>query len=192
MLIRRDFARNGMTTRHLEQDLGCLELEKVDATKCCKLPLSCHVMKTKLPIPRTVRYNFTDALTYVGGIDGLTDIPIVNSHMVKYLIYDKYTKDNTKAYMIEDYLYLVNPHEIGFVNVRGVFENPIDVAKFTCDGGQCYDDNSTYPIPADMLQAITQGISQGELSLLSGTINDMMLDRKQDITVPSGGGNKGS
>ena len=32
MLIRRDFARNGMVTRHLEQDLGCLELQKVDAS----------------------------------------------------------------------------------------------------------------------------------------------------------------
>ena len=60
MLIRRDFARNGLVTRHLEQDLGCIELEKVDATKCCKLPLSCHVMKSKVRIPRTVRFNFTD------------------------------------------------------------------------------------------------------------------------------------
>ena len=33
MFIRRDFARNGLITRHLEQDLGCLELEKVDASK---------------------------------------------------------------------------------------------------------------------------------------------------------------
>ena len=32
MLIRRDFARNGMVTRHLEQDLGFLDLQKVDAS----------------------------------------------------------------------------------------------------------------------------------------------------------------
>jgi hypothetical protein len=188
MLVRRDFARNGMTTRHLEQDLGCIELKKVDATKCCKLPLSCHVMKSIQKIPRTIRYNFTDALTYVGAIDGITDIPIVNPHMVKYLIWDKYTKDNTKAYMIEDYLYLANAHEIGFVNVRGVFEDPEEVADFECDDNKCYDDNSIYPIPADMMQAITQGIIQGELSLLSGTINDLMLDRKQDVTTPPAGG----
>ena len=47
MLIRRDFARNGIFTRHLEQDLGCLELEKVDASKCCNLPTECAVYKTK-------------------------------------------------------------------------------------------------------------------------------------------------
>lgn len=184
MLIRRDFARNGLVTRHLEQDLGCIELEKVDATKCCKLPLSCHVMKSKVKIPRTVRFNFTDAITYVGAIDGLTDIPLVDSHLVKYLMWDKYTKDNTKAYMIEDHLYLVNPHEIGFVNVRGVFEDPKEVANFDCDGSDCYDDDSPYPIPADMLQTITQGLQQGELAVLSGTISDKILDRNQDSTMP--------
>ena len=42
MLIRRDFARNGMVTRHLEQDLGCIKLEAVDAVKCCGLKLPCY------------------------------------------------------------------------------------------------------------------------------------------------------
>ena len=161
MLIRRDFARNGMVTRHLEQDLGCIELEKVDASKCCGLPLSCHVMKSKVKIPRTVRFNFTDALTYIGAIDGITTIPLVNPNIVKWLVYDKYTKDN-----------------------RGVFEDPSEVAKFDCNGSDCYSDDSLYPIPADMLQTITQGLQQGELSVLSGTMSDQLLDRKQDMTIP--------
>ena len=46
MYIRRDFTRNGVITRGLEQDLGCLELEKVDASKCCSLPVECAVYKT--------------------------------------------------------------------------------------------------------------------------------------------------
>ena len=86
--------------------------------------------------------------------------------------------------MIEDYLYLANPHEIGFVNVRGVFEDPSEVAKFDCNGSDCYSDDSLYPIPADMLQTITQGLQQGELSVLSGTMSDQLLDRKQDMTIP--------
>ena len=32
MLIRRDYARNGNITRHLEQDLKCIKLKKVDAS----------------------------------------------------------------------------------------------------------------------------------------------------------------
>ena len=30
MFIRRDYARNGKITRHLEQDLRCLKLEKTE------------------------------------------------------------------------------------------------------------------------------------------------------------------
>ena len=52
MLIRRDYARNGIITRHLEQDLGCLELEEVNASQCCNLPVSCSVSKTIHKIPR--------------------------------------------------------------------------------------------------------------------------------------------
>lgn len=184
MLIRRDFARNGLMTRHLEQSLGCVKLKPVNASQCCNLPLDCHVTRSVEKIPRTVRFNFNDAITYVGAIDGTTRIPIVEPHMVKYLLYDKYTKDHTKAYMIEDYLYLVNDQDIGFVNVRGVFEDPEELAKFDCDGTDCYNDKTPFPMPADMIQVITMGIAQGELGLLSSTISDEMLNRKQDLTTP--------
>ena len=106
MMIRRDFARNGMITRHLEQDIGCLELIKVDASKCCNLPTECAVYRTVRKIPKTVRFNFKDALTYVGDITGTGTIPIVEPHTVEWLPYDKYTKNKMKAYMIEDYLYI--------------------------------------------------------------------------------------
>ena len=190
MLIRRDFARNGIVTRHLEQDLGCIKMEAVDAVKCCGLPLSCSVVRSVKPIPRTVRFNFQDAITWVGAIDGTTSIPLVEAQMVKYLIWDKYTKDATRAYMIEDHLYLVNDHDIGYVNVRGVFENPEELALFDCDDNNCYDDTKPYPMPMDMIQVITQGIIQGEMGLLSGTITDSELNRQQDITTPPSGGGK--
>ena len=61
--------------------------------------------------------------------------------------------------MIEDYLYLANPHDIGFVNVRGVFEDPERVAEFTCDGNQCYDDTMDYPIPGDKINYSTLDLS---------------------------------
>lgn len=163
MLIRRDFARNGIITRHLEQDLGCLELIKVDASKCCNLPTECAVYRTVKKIPRTVRFNFRDSVTYVGDVSGTGTIPIVDSNAVQWLPYDKYTKNKMKAYMIEDYIYVYNADGLKFINVRGVFEDPEDVAKFDCDGSDCYDDNMDFPIPMDMLQTITQGIMSGEL-----------------------------
>jgi len=185
MLIRRDFTRNGIITRHLEQDLGCIELQKVDASKCCNLPVDCAVYRSKVKIPRTVRFSFKDAITHVGDVTGLATIPMVEPHMVEYLPYDKYTKQQKKAYMIEDYLYIYNGDGLKFINVRGVFEDPEEVALFDCDGSDCYDDDSEFPIPMDMVQIITQGLMSGELMMLATSVNDTTNDAMQDQGRPA-------
>ena len=185
MLIRRDFTRNGIITRHLEQDLGCIELQKVDASKCCNLPVDCAVYRSKVKIPRTVRFSFKDAITHVGDVTGLATIPMVEPHMVEYLPYDKYTKQQKKAYMIEDYLYIYNGDGLKFINVRGVFEDPEEVALFDCDGSDCYDDDSEFPIPMDMVQIITQGLMNGELMMLATSVNDTTNDTMQDQGRPA-------
>jgi len=184
MFVRRDFARNGMITRALEQDLGCLKLIQVDASKCCNLPTECVVYRTERKVPKTIRFNFRDAITHVGDVTGTGTIPMIEPHFVEWIPYDKYTKDKYKAYMIEDYLYVYNANGLEYVNVRGVFEDPKEVALFDCDGSDCYDDDLEYPLPADMLQMITQGITSAELTMLSGTMSDTTNDTMQDMTVP--------
>tara|TARA_R110002012_G_scaffold95173_1_gene230094 strand:+ start:234 stop:776 length:543 start_codon:yes stop_codon:yes gene_type:complete len=175
-----------MITRHLEQDLGCLELEKVDASKCCDLPVECAVYKTVRKIPKTIRFSFRDAITHVSDVTGLGTIPLVESHAVKWLPYDKYVNKARKAYMIEDYMYIYEADGLQFINVRGVFEDPEDVAKFDCDGSDCYDDDMDFPIPMDMIQTITQGIMSGELMLLASSKNDTTNDTMQDqATAPT-------
>ena len=189
MFIRRDYARNGFTSRHIEQDLGCIRLEKVDASKCCSLPVACSVYKTMQPIPKTVRFNFEEAITHVGDVTGLGTIPIVNSNTIKFLPYDTYTKGKYKAYMIEDFLYIYNAEGLEYINIRGVFEDPTDVAKFgDCAGSGCYNEASDFPIPMDMISQINTGILAGELKMLVSTVTDTENDRMQDGTpsVPAG------
>ena len=180
MLIRRDYARNGYVSNHLEQDLGCLELEQVDASKCCNLPQDCPVYRTKRKLPKTVRFNFKDAFTFIGKPNGTDTIPRIETYEVEFIPYDKYTIGHTKYYVIDEYIYVYNPKGLEAINIRGVFEDPEDVANFsTCDG-ECYDDQTPFPLPMDMVSAITAGLSQGELVLLTGGINDTTNDRQQD------------
>lgn len=185
MMIRRDLARNNFMSRHLEQDLGCVDLVRVNASKCCGFDLDCDVYRTEVKIPRTVRANFKELITFVGAADGLTRIPLVDSSAIKYLPYDKHTKNNRKAFMIEDYLYVYNPHGMEMVNIRGVFEDPEEVAAFDCNGTDCYDASQEFPIPGDMVQAITTALLSGELMLMANAPNDTTLDRMQD--TPKGG-----
>ena len=182
MFIRRDFAKNGFTSRHIEQDLGCISVEPTDASDCCRLPSHCIVYRSIKPLPKTIRYNFEEAITYVGDITGMGTIPMVNSNTIQWLPFDKYTKDKMKAYMINDYLYIYNADGLEKVSVRGVFEDPQDVSEFNeCAAGGCYDDSiHDFPISMDMLQQINQGILGGELSLLSGSFSDTKNDRQQD------------
>lgn len=180
VFIRRDFARNGVITRHLEQDLGCLELVRVDASKCCNLPTTCPVYRTKRKLPRTVRFNFREAITYTGDVTGLGRIPMVEPYEIQFIPYDKFTANKPKTYMIEDYLYLYNPHGQDTINVRGIFEDPEEAAKFDSCDGPCYDDTQPFPMPADMVSLITAGLMNGELKLLSGSFTDDENDRQQD------------
>lgn len=183
VFIRRDYARNGLITRHLEQDLRCVELEQVDLSKCCNLIIDCPAYRSKKPLPRTVRFNFEEAITYVGDVTGIGRYQMIKPYEVAYIPYDKYTKNQTKVYMIEDYLYVINPKGARYVNVRGIFEDPEEVAEFLDCGNQpCYTGTSVFPMPMDMVQAITQGMMSGELRLLSGTFTDTNLDRGQDLS----------
>jgi len=182
MFIRRDYAKHGFISRHIEQDLGCLDLMQVDASKCCGLPdTGCLVYRTVQKIPKTVRYNFGEALSYIGDVSGTGTIPLVQANTIQYLAYDKYTKGRYKAYMIEDYLYIYNADGLKYINIKGVFEDPAEVAKFECEGSPCYHDSSApFPVPMDMIERINTGILSKELALLGGTFTDTINDRAQD------------
>jgi len=187
MFLRRDFARNGLTTRHVEQDLGCLEVAPVDASRCCNLPIGCTIYKTKLEVPKTVRFNFRDAITYIGDVTGLGTIPMVEPHIVQWLPYDKYTNKKMKAFMIDNFIYIHNAKGLEYINVRGVFEDPEDLRLYNCGTDVCYDDSATnFPIPMDMIQAINSGIISGELGLLTGSFSDLENDRMQDDRTVKG------
>lgn len=179
MFIRRDFARNGLVTRHLEQDLGCIKLVRIDASKCCNLPVDCPIYRTERTIPKTVRFNFTEAITYTGDVTGTGRIALIEPYEVAFLPYDKHTRNRAKAYMIEDYMYVYNPNAMEYINIRGIFEDPEEVAEFDCNGA-CYDDDGPFPIPADMIGMITNGLISGELQLLVSTFSDTENDRQQD------------
>jgi len=180
MFIRRDYARNGLVTRHLEQSLGCLDLIEVDASQCCSFEVGCPIYRTSLKIPRTVRLNFREAITYTGAVNGTQRIPMVEPYEVEYLMYDKYTKRNPKVFMIEDYMYIYNPNGISKINVRGIFEDPEELGAYNCETGVCYDSNSQFPLPADMVSAISAGLLNGELKLILNPLNDSENDRQQD------------
>ena len=181
MFIRRDYAKHSVVSKTLEQDLGCIPLVRVDASKCCSLDSGCPVYRTNVKLPKPIRFNLQDAFTFIGKPNGTSHISVVEPYMLDYIMYDKYTSKVPRYYMIDEYIYIYSPEGLSNINIRGVFEDPEEVHNFdTCNGGRCYDPKSQYPLPADMLSAINMGLLQGELQLLSSSPTDKELNRQQD------------
>ena len=105
---------------------------------------------------------------------------VLEPYEVEYLQYDKFTKNQTKYYLIDDHVYVYNPNGLDAINIRGVFEDPEDVHDWDTCNGNCYDNQADYPLPLDMLSAINTGLLQGELAILMQSPNDAELDRQQN------------
>lgn len=184
MLIRRDFERNNLISRHHEQDFGCFELERVDASRCCGLPVECYVSRTKLKVPRTVRFNNRDGITHIADVTGIHTIPLVDPIAVQHLPWDRFTKNDKKAYMIEDHLYLYNADGVDILDIRGIAEDPEELAKYDCHGENCYNKDSIFPLGMDLVEALTNGLVKGTLQLLPLTTSDTEDDTVQQGHVP--------
>ena len=64
--------------------------------------------RTKRKLPKTVRFNFKDAFTFIGKPNGTDTIPRIETYEVEFIPYDKYTSGHTKYYVIDEYIYVYN------------------------------------------------------------------------------------
>lgn len=164
--VRRDLERNIHLSPDYIQDLGCSILfEKVDKADCCEVTLGCDVFQTVDPLPQFIRLKTGPGITYVGGVDGLNPYRLIDLSRVPYIAHETYTKHLPAAYWFGRKLRLLNasPERL---RIMGILFDPELAASYQCAGGACYTDDSEYPLPADMIQPITEGIINGELRLM--------------------------
>jgi len=182
LYIRRDIAKNKFITNQIEQDLGCLDLENVDAAECCDIEIGCTVKRTIKEIPDIIRLVEKDALTYVGSIDKTSSFKITKPYIIKWVKYNKFTSKYQRAYLLNNKVYVVSENPfLDKINIRGIFSDPRELRNFKCENGACYTEDSKFPIPHDMLQSIVEQIVTKDLKLgLNDTVNNI-VDDKTDI-----------
>jgi len=119
-----------------------------------------ELIRTDSKIPSPIRMKEWEGITYVGKADKAGEpFPLVDAHRSWWNQYNKFTSDEPEAFYRNGYVYLRNTNVIDEINIRGVFEDPEEVYNFK--GG---DEEKPFPIPEDMVQRITQGLLNGELS----------------------------
>lgn len=190
--LRNELNKNRTIDDDVIQDLGCLELELADAADCCEITDGCKLLRTKDKIPNLIELHNRTAITRVAPINKI-DIPFsfISYERAIWAGNGKYSANQIYAFLLNDRIYLKVKDSsmakyITHINVRGVFEDPKEVAKFThCsnsgeEGAPCYTDDSEYPIKAWMIGAMKAEIMQINLGMALQAVEDTTNNAKAD------------
>jgi hypothetical protein len=183
LLIKKEIETKNSISHDWIQDLGCIELAEVDKAECCDLTWGCKVKRSIDKIPNAIATSTGNTYTFVGLIDKVTSIALLEKTQAVRRQYSKYTSTVRVAYIHNNYLYILNDGEIDFVNIQGVFEDPREAGRFSdCDGSKCYTPNSDYPISSSMVSLINNMVIKGELKVMGYAPTDQYNDATNNIT----------
>jgi len=186
LLIHRDIERTSLNRESFEQRINV----SLEITADSDLSDIKFFVRSIDELPKIVRANHRYLLNVY---NTTTDkvYPVNNYHRMKYTMYNQFTKDASRAYLLDNYLYLhknllaeqleelinsgegelsvdeFNPNIV----VRGIFEDPREVHLHNGVDPEEIDDKP-YPISGDMIQRINQSIINGNLELIQQMPND--------------------
>jgi len=185
-LIREDLEKKRSIDPQIVQNLGCVEVECVDAYECCDILSYTTILRSKKPLPKSIEGYNKNYLIFVGTVDKATSFMVTSEAQARWGGNNKYTGKTPKAYIRDNdrYLYLINaPAGIELITVDIIAENPKEAAKFTtCADTPCFTEDMEYPISAHMIPIINSLMAQNELRLLSGSSTDITNDTKDEAS----------
>ncbi len=185
--LRNELNKNRTIDDNVIQDLGCLELELADKADCCELSDGCKILRTKETIPNTIELHNKTGITRVAPIDKIS-IPFsfVSYERAIYSGNGKYNKNAIFTFLLNDRIYVMSKNDslskyITHINVRGVFEDPEEAARFThCDGTPCYTDNDKYPLNRWMVDYMKAEILNLNFNAALQAVEDTSNNAKAD------------
>lgn len=152
--IRNNLNKNRDVDDNIVQDLGAVPIEIVDRQLDNVYIQDKKILRTVSKIPVAIELNSNTALTRIGSLD-IRERPFqfIDYSRLPYIGKGKFNSKEIFTFLLNGYIYIVtdcnNPlgKVIKYINIRGVFENPEEVASFTNElGVSCYSDDSPYPI----------------------------------------------
>lgn len=143
-----------------------------------------NILRSLLPIPKTVDLNFKSGFTYIGTPDG-KELQLIPEGRSKWQEFRKYTPNDVMVFLKNRYLYLIgNTFGHSHLTVRGIFETPPEVARFInpATSKPYFDADSKYPMPIELIPAIKQLILEKELNIIVSTPNDNKIDSAHGVS----------
>lgn len=190
LLIRQDLKNGSTISQNIVQNLGCVNVQRVDAAACCGIVTECYLYRTTIEIPKPIELHKKDLFTRIGPVSlteaAFTYMPF---NRIQYAGNTPFKKLNErpKAFYFDKYVYIqVKPGTVlKKINIQGVFEDPSEVSTFNnCDGQDCWTENSKYPISAWMIEPLKEMILKNNFRIAVSAGTDDKNDNKGNYVAP--------
>lgn len=175
---------------HWVQDLGYVEMESVDSSVYPGITSEKYILRSKNSIPWTIHYKGNPGgFTRIGPADKLG----INYRLVTYeraLVSGngKFNSNQVYAFLDGDKICLIsksNIHkQIKYINVKGIFENPIDAYEFK-NSANSYSWDYEYPVSDSLVNDIKNIIVKENFNLIMVPIDDKKPDNIDNVTRPA-------
>lgn len=166
VLLKRDLDKNRMPNPDYIQEIPNLALSALEGSEDNTIGSDCYTFRSTLQLPKALDLSKKSGITYVGTILGV-QIQMVPYNRFKWQMFKKYTKNDKLAYLRNQYIYVSNNTLLEYINVRGVWENPLELTAFND-----VDYRANYPIPMDKIPALKELILTKELGMEAKTSTD--------------------
>lgn len=175
---------------HWVQDLGYVEMEKVDSSVYSGIASEKYILRSVKSIPWTIHYKGDPGgFTRIGPADKLgIDYRLVSYERALVSGNGKFNTDQVYAYIDGDKLCLIsksNIHkQLKYINVKGIFQNPIDAYEFK-NGANTYNWDYEYPISDALMNDLKNIIVKENFNFIMVPIDDKKPDSVDNITRPT-------
>jgi hypothetical protein len=182
-LLKQDLDKGKMPNPDYIQTIQALELEEVGEAEGSTILSDIRTFRTKLQIPKTIDLNFKSGFMYIGTING-KEIQFVPEGRARWQKWNKYTGNDTVAYLKGGHLYVENDKALKWLTVRGVFEIPPEVSHLNNPNEtiEQVTENSPYPIPINLIPTLKEMILKGELNIISRAYSDNKTDANDAVS----------
>lgn len=161
-LISKDLEKNNSVPVALLQDLGCWNLQEVDAGNCPEYLWGTEVKMAVFPPILELKENM--GLGYFGLINKRTRIYVPASNYGSLDDYSRFKPKRSRiGYMVgNNTIYITGEgvEKLCTVNIQGIFKDPTLTSFYSAEGIEyCYDkDKDQYPITGDLERSLYQMI----------------------------------
>lgn len=176
LLLKRDIDKGRTINSDYIQEIPDLEVDLVEKSEDNPINSGCYLLKSVDKIPKTLDLHFSNGITYVGNILG-RQFQIVPYNRLYFQKYKKYASNLEQAAIRNQYIYITNNKELKYINVRGVFENPLELEEFSD-----IDFYSNYPLPQDKIPLLKEMVLQKELNISAQSPSDTKNDSAHGVS----------